>query len=217
MFLRLSETIDLNEAIQQHLTSILPQYFQWLLFSHFKEIMTSTFGIQTKIKTESKTNFMQILKAIFNASIEKLFKEENYLNELNYSNLKDLLNIGLELLVTDLSEDHSCLLLIKRILFKPESSITKKVNKMLSLFKKLDEFERDLCERNNPGMIIQDEWLTDYVLKIPEEWIDLDELTYQSLCKKHNKNRWAIYIWTKCVHLGLLKSHMKNPHDIIVK
>ncbi|CAF2171220.1 unnamed protein product [Rotaria magnacalcarata] len=217
MFLRLSETIDLNEAIQQHLTSILPKYFQNFTFSNFKEIMTSAFGIRTKIKTESQTNFTQILKATFDAFIEELFKEENYLNELNYSYLKDLLDIGLELLSIDLYEDHSCLLLIKRILFKPERSTSKKGHSMLSQFNNLNDFNSDLCKNNDPNLIIQDEWLTDYVLKIPEEWIDLDELTYQSLCEKHNKNRWAIYIWTKCVHLGLLKSHMKNPHDIIVK
>ncbi|CAF4347844.1 unnamed protein product [Rotaria sp. Silwood2] len=109
----------------------------------------------------------------------------------------------------DLSSTHnlqqsSSLLIIQHLLFKPDKYEKIKVNQLKYLFNKLNDIE-DLCEKNDPANIIQDEWLSDYIFHIPQDWLMLKKSDYQRLCDIHRNNRWSKYIWSRLITLSLSK------------
>jgi hypothetical protein len=83
------------------------------------------------------------------------------------------------------------------------------------LFERLNNFERSLYDNNDPVNIIRDEWLNDYIFLFPQEWIKINKHDYQGLCDNHHNNRWSIHIWSRVVHLSIMKSENMKTNEIL--
>jgi hypothetical protein len=66
--------------------------------------------------------------------------------------------------------------------------------------------------------IIKDEWLQNYLLTIPDDFLhNIDQYFYQYLCENHRNNRWTIYIWKRLIHLSIIKSKIENTNEMLLK
>jgi hypothetical protein len=72
-----------------------------------------------------------------------------------------------------------------------------------------------LCEKNDPAGIVQDEWLTDYIYHGSLGWKLISRDDYQSLCDSHFNNRWAIYIWSRIVHLSFIRLKTTKLNEVL--
>ena len=169
----------------------------------------------TQMKETSRSQFLTIFENIFDVFIEKQLNED----QLTDSELKELLKMSLEMLPTQNLQQPSCLLIIRRLLFQEEIQQLRIAEKIKDLFTKLNDFDRHLCENNDPMSIIQDQWLQNHLLAIPEDLtyrINRDD--YQYLCHHHRNNRWTIYIWRKLIQLSILKStKIENTNHTLFK
>jgi hypothetical protein len=67
-------------------------------------------------------------------------------------------------------------------------------------------------------IIIQDEWLQDYFLVMPDDFLyNFNSNVYQYLCDNHQNNRWTIYIWKRLIHLSILKLKPENTNEMLLK
>jgi len=172
----------------------------------------------TKIKTDYHPRFVRIFEKIFDTFINKQLNDVQYCHQFSDSALKEFLKIGLEMSSTHNIQQPSCLLIIQRLLFQNDIRLSKIADKIKDLFKKLNDFDQDLCENNDPMIIIQDKWLQDYLLAIPEDFLhNFNQNVYQYLCDNHRNNRWTIYIWKRLVHLSILKSKPENMNEMLLK
>jgi hypothetical protein len=172
----------------------------------------------TKIKVEHRPRVVNIFEKIFNTFITKQLNEERYSHQFSDSALKEFLSIGLEMSSTHSIQQPSCLLIIRRLLFQNETRLVKTTDKIKGLFKRLNDFNSDLCENNDPIKIIQDDWLQDYVFAMPEDFLNnFNANVYQYLCEHHQNNRWIIYIWKRLIHLSILKSKPEDANDMLLK
>jgi hypothetical protein len=172
----------------------------------------------TKIKTDYRPRFMRIFEKIFDSFINKQLNDERYCYLFSDSALKEFLNIGLQMSSTHNIQQTSCLLIMRRLLFQNDIRLLKIADKIKGLFKKLNDFDQDFCENNDPMFIIQDEWLQDYLLAMPEDFLhNFNSNVYQYLCDNHRNNRWTIYIWKRLIHLSILKSKPENTNEMLLK
>ncbi|CAF5000453.1 unnamed protein product, partial [Rotaria socialis] len=104
------------------------------------------------------------------------------------------------------------------LIFQNSTRQLNTADKTKGLFEKLNDFDQSLCEKNNPAAIIQDEWLQDYLLLIPEDFLRyFNENVYNYLCNNHLNNRWTLYIWRRLIYLSILKSKAENTNEILLK
>ena len=216
MFLSLSVIIDLNGINQKQFSSNVAKRLSTAAVDVFLRYIQLALQRSMKVKDSSRLHFMKLLETIFDAFIEKQLRDDQYSYKILESELKDLLKICLRVSSIPILEQPSCLLIIQHLLFKRHthgSNITERLNR---LFQNLNEFDKNLCESNDPVPIIKDEWLKDYVLSIPQAWQQLTKTTYEKLCDNHQNNRWTIYIWSRIVNLALGKANYDNPSEILI-
>ncbi|CAF1096514.1 unnamed protein product [Rotaria sordida] len=218
MFIYICANSELNDIIQKHLISKFTNRTMNTSIGNFLRYTRLAKQCMTKIKSEYHPRFLRIYEKIFDAFINKQLTEERYSHQFSESDLKQFLSIGLEMSLTHNLQQSSCLLIIRRLIFQNNTRLINIADKIKSLFKKLNDFDQDLCENNDPMFIIQDEWLQDYLLVIPEDFLRyFNENIYHYLCNNHQNNRWTIYIWRRLIHLSILKLKAENTNDMLFK
>jgi hypothetical protein len=218
MFFHICTNSELNEIIQKHLISKLSFRTMNASIEDFLRYTKLANQCVTKIKTDYRPRFMRIFEKIFDSFINKQLNDERYCYLFSDSALKEFLNIGLQMSSTHNIQQTSCLLIMRRLLFQNDIRLLKIADKIKGLFKKLNDFDQDFCENNDPMFIIQDEWLQDYLLAMPEDFLhNFNSNVYQYLCDNHRNNRWTIYIWKRLIHLSILKSKPENTNEMLLK
>ncbi|CAF3709437.1 unnamed protein product [Rotaria sp. Silwood1] len=218
MFIYICTNSELNETIQKHLISKLINRTVHASIEDFLRYAKLSEQCMMKLKTEYRPRFLNIFEKIFDAFINIQLTEERYAHRFSESDLKKFLNIGLEMSLTHDLRRPSCLLIIRRLIFQRDTRLVSIADKIKSLFKKLNDFDQDICENNDPMFMIQDEWLQDYLLIIPEDFLRyFNENVYNYLCNNHQNNRWTIYIWKKMIELSIIKSKAENMNEMLFK
>jgi hypothetical protein len=212
----MSKTGDINEIMHKYLSPILMEQIQTKPVDSFKEFYRSAKECLKQIKDENRSRFLKIFEEVFQAFLERQLNDKHYSGRLTESPLKQLLNIALELSSTSNLQHPSFLLIIRHLLFKLNKNIVFKSAKIESLFARLNNFDQQWCATTDPANIIRDEWLTDYIFLIPQEWLKVSKDQYQNLCDLHHNNRWSVYIWSRIVHLSFIKSEIIKPNEILM-
>ena len=209
---------ELNEIIQKHLTSKLTYRTMNAPMNDFLRYTKLSREAKTQMKEIFRPRFLTIFEKIFDTFIGKQLNEDQYYYLFNDSELKELLKIGLEMSSTQNLQQASCLLIIRRLLFQKDVQQLKIPDRIKDLFKKLNDFDRDLCENNDPIFIIQDEWLQNHLLAIPDDFTSrINKDDYQYLCDHHQNNRWTIYIWKRLIQLSIFKSKTEDSNNMLLK
>ncbi|UJR29383.1 hypothetical protein I4U23_010595 [Adineta vaga] len=218
IFLRISTDSEMNEIIQKHLTFKLTSRTMNTSISNFVRYTRFASECIPKIKEEYRSRFLKIYEKIFDSFINKQLNNEQYSYQYIESDLKKLLAIGLDMSTTHDLHQPAYLLILRRLLFQINTGSMNKIDKIKNLFRNLNDFDQNLCENNDPESIIRDDWLEDFLLRIPEDFTqNLYVNTYQSLCDHHHNNRWTIYIWNRIIHLSILKSRTENADEALFK
>jgi hypothetical protein len=215
VFLYLIEKIDFNETILAQMSSILTKQSNSSTIEKVIERINSAMVTQTRLKDESSSNLMKILETVFDAFISELFVTEHDPDIIRDYTWLNLYDIGLNLSPTRNLLQQSCLTIINRLLFSfgHVGLISEKIR--LS-FEKICYFNDHLCRNNDPRVIIKDEWLKAHTLPIMSMCSNFTRANYQDLCNAHRNHPWNIYVWSRIVHLNILKSIIKDPADILL-
>jgi hypothetical protein len=218
MFLYVCTNSELNEIITKHFISKLTYRTMNASIEAFLRYTRLAKQCVTKIKDEYRSRFIKIFEKIFEGFVNRHLNDELFCHRFSDSDLKEFLNIGLEMSLTHHLQQPSCLIIIWRLLFQNETRLSNIADKIKGLFRKLNEFDQDLCEKNDPELIIRDEWLQNYLLVVPEDFLhNIHRNVYQYLCDNHRNNRWTIYIWKRILHLSILKAKTENTNEMLVK
>ncbi|CAF4520894.1 unnamed protein product, partial [Rotaria magnacalcarata] len=164
MFMYLSTKSELNDIIQKHLISKLSIRTAGAPIDSFLRYTKFATECMTKIKHEYHPRFLRIFENIFEGFINHQLTDERYSYRFSESNFKEFLKISLEMSTSHDLQQLSCLLIIRRLIFQNDNRLLKIADKTKGLFNKINDFDPDLCENNDPADIIQDEWLQDYLL-----------------------------------------------------
>ena len=217
MFLALSKIGDINGIIQKYLILILTQRIENISTEDFKRFNRLAKDSLIQINDEKRPPILKIFETVLYAFLNKQLHDDQYSHKFTESHLKEFLNTSLDLSVSHSLENPSCLLIIRHLLFKLDRQTVNKFEKLKRLFKRLNNLNEISCETNDPALIIQDDWLIEYIFHIPHDWLSLTKHDYQSLCEIHHNNKWSIYIWSKLVNLSILKSQTTKPNEILGK
>ncbi|CAF1462486.1 unnamed protein product [Rotaria sordida] len=217
IFLNISRKSDINEIIQKYFISILKKQILIVSIETYFQFINSAMECFLNIQTQYQENFLKILQTCFDAFVEKKCLDEQYSYQLSEINLKNLLRIGFRLSLMRTDIQQSCLLIIRRLLFNVNEDLRDTYDKLMQLFRKVNDFDENLRNKYDPTVVIQDDWLQDYIISIPEDWLKLNQEIYQNLCETHRNNRWIIYIWSRIVCLSLLKVKNENSNEILLK
>jgi len=217
MYLHLSRISDLNVAMRKHLSTILSKRISTVSFGIFQLHIKSAKECLKQINAKNRPYFIEIFEQIYNAFVLKEIPDKGYLTPLAEMNLKELLNIDSSLIPIDRIDIPPKSLIIQQLLFKIDSSILNTAEKIKRLFQKIKNFDENICKNNHPVGIIKDDWLEDFIIIIPQVWIKLDQEVYKYLCNNHQNNPWTIYVWSRIVHLSLLKTVKDNPNMTVLK
>ena len=218
MFIHICINSELNDIIQKHLIVKLSFRTKNASIENFLRYTKLVEQSITKIKDEYRPRFMGIYEQIFDTFINKQLNDEQCFFRFPELNLKEFLYISLKISPTRNLQHPSCLLIIRRLIFQNDTRSTNVADKIKGLFRKLNEFDQDLCEKNDPIFIIQDEWLQDYLLTIPDDFLyHFNQNVYNYLCDNHQNNHWTIYIWKRLIHLSILKLKIENTNEMLLK
>ncbi|CAF1219235.1 unnamed protein product, partial [Didymodactylos carnosus] len=217
MFLHLYKINALNSVnIQKYLIPVLNQRISIVTIGKFQRYAKSAKTCLVEIKPE-RLHLIDLFGKIFDAYVIKQITDPQYSYQISQTDSKDLLQIDLEISSTNCLERPSYLLLIRKILFDIDSYQKPNAQKLKALFQNLNNFDANLCEKYTAENIIDDEWLKDFLITNISIWLKLDKETYKYLCENHQNNPWAIYIWSKIIHLSLSKMLNNNHIEILSK
>ncbi|CAF1180009.1 unnamed protein product [Adineta steineri] len=218
IFLYLYKTTEINNIIGKYLISTLNERISSVSVSDFQRYTKSAKISLVEIKSEARSNFISLFEKIFDSYIIKQMNDPLYSYQISQTDCKELLQIGLEMSSTNRLDRFSCLLLVRKIICETDNYYQKtNAEKLKILFENLKNFDKTLSQKYAAEKIIDDEWLNDFLIPNIQVWLKFDQRTYQYLCDNHQNNPWSIYIWSKIVHLSLLKMLNNNHIDILVK
>jgi hypothetical protein len=217
MYLRLSKISDLNGIIKKYLTPILTTRVSGVSVEAFHHYIQTARKCLTEIESEVRPHFIEIFEKIYDSFIIKQLQDVRYSYRFSKTDLEDLLKLGLLLSSTHSIKRPSCLLIVRELLFKTDVNMKNTAEKIKYLFQNLNTFDENLCKIHDPAEIIEDEWLKDFLISNSHIWSKLDENVYKYLCDHHNNNRWIIYIWSRIIHLSLLKLINENSNETLLK
>jgi hypothetical protein len=217
MYLNLSKISDLNLTMRKHLGTILSKRISTVPFGTFQQCVKSATECSKTLNSKIRLCFVEIFEQIYDAFVLSQIQDKGYSNRLTEENLKKLLYIDPSLCSMNDIIRPPKLMIIQQLLFKTDHSILNSANRIKRLFENIKDFDENICRKNNPVNIIEDEWLKDFIITIPQIWIKLDEDIYRYLCNNHQHNQWTIYIWSRIVHLSLLKTVKDNPNMTVLK
>ena len=218
IFIYICTNSELTDIIQKHLISKVGHRTRSTSIEKFLHYTELTEKCLKQVEQERGLRFIRIFENIFDAFINKQLNEECYYHSYSGSKLEKLLKIGIEMSTTHELHRPSCLFIIRRLLFQKTYRLLNAAEKIKHLFKNLNDFDQDLCEKYDPMPIIQDEWLHDYLLIIPDDLLHhFTESVYRHLCDNHRNNRWTIYIWRRLIQLSVLRSKTENANQILFR
>ncbi|CAF3174741.1 unnamed protein product, partial [Rotaria sp. Silwood2] len=217
MFLQLCRIKAINNVNQKHVMAILNEKIPLTSVDTFHRYtkLAKTYLVETE--PESRSFFIELFEKIFDAYIIKRIDYPQYLYHFYRTNYKDLLQVGLEMSLTNRLERPTCLFLVRKILCEIESYHKTNAQRLKALFENLKNFDEKLCQKYAAEKIIDDEWLKDFLIINLQIWLKLDQETYKYLCENHQNNPWAIYIWSRILHLSLSNMLNNNHADILFK
>ena len=216
MFLYMSKTDVINDIMQKHFPSILIRRMQTISVETFKQYYELVKECLKQIKDENRSRFLSMFEEIYHAFINKQLNDDCFSYRLSEIHMRQLINIASELSLINNLQHPSYSLIIRHLLFKLNKNILNKAYHIKDIFERINRFDNIFCVKNDPAKIIQDEWLNDYVFRVPEEWSKINTYDYNALCNAHHQNPWSIYIWSRIVHLSFFKSDTTKSHDILV-
>ncbi|CAF3121386.1 unnamed protein product [Rotaria socialis] len=214
MFLYLSTAGEINQTMEKQLVLILNQRIEKVSVVAFKANYKLADTCLKEIKDENHPTFIRIVDTVLYTFLNKQLNDDQYSWKFTLYDLQDLLGITLRFLSTIDLQQQSCLLIIQH-LFKLDKNVTTKFTRIKDLFKRLNDLDQNLCERNDPACIIRDEWLNDYSFYIPQDWLTLTKNDYQTLRAIHHNNRWSIHIWSRLIILSLSKLEANKWNETI--
>jgi len=217
MFLHLIKISNRNEIMMKYFGAILTKRISTVSSGTFNQCITSAKEHLKKIDEKTRSQFIEVFGQIYDAFVLKEIQNKGYSNRLTDKNLKELVNIDSSLLPPNRFTRPSNLLVIQQLLFKSDSSATNSIQNIQRLFQNLKDFDGNICRNNNPIGIIEDEWLKDFLIIIPQMWIKIDQDVYRSLCNNHQNNQWTIYVWSRVIQLSLSKTVKENLNMTLFK
>ncbi|CAF4639629.1 unnamed protein product [Rotaria sp. Silwood2] len=87
--------------------------------------------------------------------------------------------------------------------------------KIKSIFENLNDFDRNICDTFDPAVIIEDEWLKDFLINFPDIWSKFSCDIYRYMGDNHHNNRWTIHIWSRIIQLSLSKAPQDKANVIL--
>jgi hypothetical protein len=207
MFLNLNRSINFNEIMIKHLGAILTKRLLTVSSGIFQQYINEAKEHLKKLGEKNRSQFIEIFGPIYDSFILKEMQTKGYSTRLIDKNFEKLLNFT----------RPSNLLVIQQLLFKSDSLKTNSIQRIQRLFQNLKDFDENICQNKNPIGIIEDEWLKDFLIIIPQMWIQIDQDIYKYLCNNHQNNPWTIYVWSRVIQLSLLKTVKENLNMTLFK
>jgi hypothetical protein len=197
--------------MKKHLSTVLSKQISTVPSGTFQQYARSAKECFNKISSlQVRANFVEIFEQVYDTFVLKVIQSKGNTNQSTERTLKELFNVCSPLLSKNHIKKPSNLLVLQQLLFKTDPYITNTNEKIKRLFQNVKDFDENMCRNNNPVGIIQDEWLNDFIIVIPQGWKRLDQDTYRYLCNSSQQNRWIIHIWSKIVYFSLLKTINDN-------
>ncbi|UJR16744.1 hypothetical protein I4U23_003644 [Adineta vaga] len=84
------------------------------------------------------------------------------------------------------------------------------------LFGRIEDFNNYICVNKNPTEIIEDAWLTEYILPIISINSYIIKSEYEDLRHAHREHPWKSYVWSRVVQLSIQKTSIKDLNEILV-
>lgn len=217
IFIRMCISYELNQILEEYFSSRLSDSTVNATVTAFLRYTKLVQQLKLKLEQENRSCLMRIFEKIFDTFINTQLTDARYSSQFPDNDLKEFLRIGLELSPTGSLGRPSCLKIIHRLIFLNNNRQLNAADKIKMLVNKLNDFDQDLCKNNDPLLIIQDEWLQDYLLIIPRDLRCFNANVYRYLCENHRNNPWTIHIWDKLVALSILRSKGENINEMLLQ
>ena len=217
MFLFLSKTQVFAGNTEDHLISTLTMRTENASFEMWKHYCQLVTTCCKQFNDENRIKCLRIFEAVFSECLGKQMHDKQYTSQLNEDLLSELLTSAIELSVSPSLQKPSCSLLMRYLLFEMDSHIRNKFDKLERLFGRVNQFKQYFNQLNDPINIIQDEWLSNDLYRIPEDWLDLGNSKYRSLCELHHDNPWSLYIWSRLLHLSFSRVNTTDTNEVLLE
>ena len=214
IFICISRTGNINDAMQKHFSVILSQRFQALQIEHFKIYHSRSHESFKQAAIENLPHCRRTFEQMFHALLKKQLMDDQYYYRITEEHLRVLLDIASD--VKTNSQFDSCYMLIFRHLFIMDKNESSKLRRIRNLFERLNRLDLRLFEENNMNDVIQDDWLTGYTFHNVQEWIKIEHYEYRPLCDAHRNSRWCFQIWSKIVHLSFSRFDTEKTCETLV-
>lgn len=212
--LNLIANLNFSDTMLTHMSLILLEKSNSLYINGFINIINPVINTQTTLNDEKFSNLMKILQTVFDGFVSDLFVTDVDPYKIEDKEWLDLYNTAHKLSQVCKLPQPPSLIIINRLLFNfgHKGSVPEKI---LFSFRRIKSFNDDICKENDPKEIIKDEWLTEYTLPISSMCFDLTKSNYEDLRYAYRDHPWNSYVWSRIIHLSILKSTIKDPADIL--
>ena len=214
----ISEKWELDDTIEKCLAEKILSHVNTISVNEFLSSIAECTKHLEMVKPENIAYYKTILETTFEGRIKDIITYEQSHNRLSDTNLKMLLKTSLELPKTREILLPSTLLIIQRLLFFTKTPTLKVIDRIRTLFDNAKDFDQDPYRTYDPANIIDDRWLRDSLIQIPEElctW--LTNHTYRNLCDNYKNNQWAHFIWSRIMYVSISKSKSGNSNNMLSK
>ncbi|CAF3494107.1 unnamed protein product, partial [Rotaria sp. Silwood2] len=159
---------------------------------------------------------IKIFEHVCEAFVYKQTQDEYCLYQLTKHELKTLLNINLLSTSSIDIQKPFRLRIIQKLLFSTSpGKLHNMPEKIKSIFENLNDFDRNICDTFDPAVIIEDEWLKDFLINFPDIWSKFSCDIYRYMGDNHHNNRWTIHIWSRIIQLSLSKAPQDKANVIL--
>ena len=216
MFLYFGKNYPINMQMEQYWIKTLTNVIAKISSTIFKQWCRQTKNCSRTIMPSNQTSFLKILHVILNLAIDKGINATDSECRYKESDLKELLSILIELPVSP-SSNPPFLLVRQHLLFSLDRQVFDKFEKIVVLFNRVKNIDEKWFTEQEPEMVIQDDWLRDYMYEIPRDWLNLYCDKYQRLCRMHDNNRWSLHIWSRLLHISFSRLDANDWNELLVK
>lgn len=217
MFLRLYEILEIKEIVQHNLKKMISEKLPSVSFRTFHQYMKLAKTSLENIPEQSTKHFMDAFKNIFDNYIEEKAEDSYQWNRFNSADCIDLFEIGMKLSQDSQLERNSLLLLVRKIVFNVDSASKNSVQKLIDMFKNLSMIDDTWCHQCSAEKIIQDDWLSDFLIPHIDIWLKINREAYNNLSTNYQSHPWSGHIWSRICHLSFSKMTGNKSSDILSK
>jgi len=215
IFLYFSKENDLSEIMEQHLISKLNQKITSGTSDMFKDCFLAIKHCTHQIKKANQARVARILQETSHVFLHKKIHRSGNFYPLFDNEAKDILDVLLCFPWQITPTNPACLFLIEYLIFILYNHNTNNLDKLSSLFQRLNELDEKICSKYRPEKIVQDNWLTGYFQFSLHDLLILYRYEYQNLCNIHQNNRWSLHIWSKLVHFSAASVETNHSNDML--